>query len=322
MAAPHRIVFDFEPPRDHVTGLRAAGHAVDATFADGHMIIPATATKAGENEIAIDFVAGDEALNRRDDFLYTLFVPARAHLAFPCFDQPDLKARYKLTLEVPAAWRAVANGAETDAPAASGNPARRSVHFAETPPLPTYLFAFAAGNFQVETAVRNGRTFRMFHRETDAKKVARNREAIFDLHAHALQWLEEYTAIRYPWGKFDFVLIPSFQFGGMEHAGAIFYNASSLMLDESATQNQILGRASVIAHETAHMWFGDLVTMRWFNDVWMKEVMANFMAAKIVNPSFPRVNHRPRLPVGALPSRLRRRPHRGRESHSPAARRI
>ena len=70
-----------------------------------------------------------------------------------------------------------------------------------------------------------------------------------------------------------------------------FYNASSMFLDETATQNQRLGRASLIAHETAHMWFGDLVTMQWFNDVWMKEVFANFMAAKIVNPAFPEVNH-------------------------------
>ena len=131
----------------------------------------------------------------------------------------------------------------------------------------------------------------MFHRETDAAKVARNRDAIFDLHAAALAWLEDYTAIPYPFGKFDFVLIPSFQFGGMEHAGRDPLQRASLMLDESATQNQLLDRASTIAHETSHMWFGDLVTMRWFNDVWMKEVFANFMAAKIVNPSFPQVNH-------------------------------
>src|SRR5437762_13069358 len=131
----------------------------------------------------------------------------------------------------------------------------------------------------------------MFHRETDAAKIARNRDAIFDLHAAALRWLEAYTAIPYPFGKFDFLLVPAFQFGGMEHPGAIFYNASGLLLDESATQDQMLGRASVIAHETAHMWFGDLVTMRWFDDVWMKEVFANVMAAKIVNPSFPGVNH-------------------------------
>src|SRR5204862_5813522 len=83
---------------------------------------------------------------------------------------------------------------------------------------------------------------------------------------------------------------------------AIFYNASGLLLDETATQNQKLGRASVIAHETAHMWFGDLVTMRWFDDVWMKEVFANFMAAKIVNPSFPQVNHELRFLLSNYPA--------------------
>jgi aminopeptidase N len=98
------------------------------------------------------------------------------------------------------------------------------------------------------------------------------------------------------------VAIPAFQFGGMEHAGKVLYNASSLLLDESATQNQFLGRASVISHETAHMWFGDLVTMRWFNDVWMKEVFANFMAAKIVNPSFPEVNHDLRFLLAHYPA--------------------
>ena len=84
--------------------------------------------------------------------------------------------------------------------------------------------------------------------------------------------------------------------------GAIFYNSSSLLLDPSATQNQKLSRASLIAHETAHMWFGDLVTMRWFNDVWMKEVFANFMAAKIVNPSFPEINHDLRFLLAHYPS--------------------
>src|ERR1043165_1912260 len=142
----------------------------------------------------------------------------------------------------------------------------------------------------------------MLHRETDPKKVERNRHAIFDLHAKALAWLEDYTKIQYPFGKFDFVLIPSFQFGGMEHPGAIYYNAAGIMLDESATENQMLNRASTIAHETSHMWFGDLVTMRWFNDVWMKEVFANFMAAKIVNPSFPKVNHELRFLVSNYPA--------------------
>jgi aminopeptidase N len=141
----------------------------------------------------------------------------------------------------------------------------------------------------------------MFHRETDAKKVERNKEAVFDLHSSSLQWLERYTSIPYRFGKFDFVLIPSFQFSGMEHPGAIFYNSASILLDESATENQMLNRAEVIAHETAHMWFGDLVTMQWFNDVWMKEVFANFMAAKIVDPAFPHVNHDLRFLVAYYP---------------------
>ena len=176
LRTPGPVVLDFDQPRDRVLSVRAGDRPVEAAFNDGHLTIPASATRSGENTIAIEFLAGDQSLNRNDDFLYTLFVPARAHLAFPCFDQPDLKARYTLTLELPADWQAVANGAEAGR---EGNVLR----FAETQPLPAYLFAFAAGKFSLETAIRNGRTFRMLHRETDAQKVARNRDAVFDLHA-------------------------------------------------------------------------------------------------------------------------------------------
>ena len=293
------LPLDFDAPGGRIAALTSGGVPVDASAAGGHLVLPAAALRAGENEIGITFTAGDASLNRNPDFMYTLFVPARAHLAFPCFDQPDLKAKWTLSLDVPSEWQALANGAETGRREAGG---RATVTFAETPALSTYLFAFATGRFFVETGERGGRTFRMFHRETDAAKVARNREAIFDLHAAALDWLERYTGIPYPWGKFDFLLVPSFQFGGMEHAGAIFYNASGLLLDPSATQNQQLARASVIAHETSHMWFGDLVTMRWFDDVWMKEVFANFMAAKIVNPSFPAINHELRFLYANYPA--------------------
>jgi aminopeptidase N len=288
LRAPHPVVLDFAQPRDHVRTVRVEGQEIRFQFADGHLVVPGEATRAGENALTIEFVAGNEPLNRDPEFLYSLFVPARAHLAFPCFDQPDLKARYTLTLDVPEGWEALSNGAAIGHERLDG---RVRFRFAETQPIPTYLFAFAAGKFAVESATVDGREFRMFHRETDAAKVARNRDAVFDLHAKALSWLESYTGIPYPFGKFDFVAVPSFQFGGMEHPGAIFYNSAGILLDESATQNQMLDRASVIAHDTAHMSVGDLVTMRWFNDVWMKEVFANFMAAKIVNPSFPHINH-------------------------------
>ena len=268
--------------------MRVAGEPVDFEARDEHVILPAEVMSPGHNVVDIEFTAGDGSLNRQDDFLYTLFVPDRARVAVPLFDQPDLKARLRLQLDVPAQWRAVANGSLASREVRGE---RAVLTFTETHAISSYLFAFAAGEFQVEEAERDGRPMAMYHRETDRERVERNAGAIFDLHASALAWLEEYTGIPFPFEKFDFVLVPAFQYGGMEHPGAIFYRADSLLLDESATQNAQLGRASLIAHETAHQWFGDLVTMTWFSDVWMKETFANFMAAKIVNPTFPEVDH-------------------------------
>jgi aminopeptidase N len=295
--AARPLALDFSPPGARRARIR--GRDIMLASVNEHLLLQPADLQEGANEVTIDFVAGNGSLNRNPDFMYSLFVPARARLAFPCFDQPDLKAKYTLGLDIPDGWEALSNGEETTRRGADG---RTRISYAETEALPTYLFAFAAGRFRIETAERGGRRFRMLHRETDAEKVARNRDAIFDLHASALDWLERYTGIPYPFGKFDFLLVPSFQFGGMEHPGAIFYNASALLLDQSATQNQKLNRASVIAHETAHMWFGDLVTMRWFNDVWMKEVFANFMAAKIVNPSFPGIDHELRFLLSYYPA--------------------
>jgi aminopeptidase N len=301
------VVLDFMSPESRVHSVSVNGKASEWETLNDHVVIPADALVPAEgNEVGIGYTAGDESLNRSDDFLYALFVPDRHHFSLPVFEQPNLKATWKLTLTVPAGWTAVSNGAEIGdptavvgesgaadastaaAPSATGT---RTFHFAETRKIPSYLFSFAAGRFQVETAERAGRTMRMFHRETDTAKVERNKGAIFDLHARALAWLEDYTEIPYPFDKFDFVMIPAFQYGGMEHPGSIFYRAEGMLLDPSATQSQYLGRASTISHETAHMWFGDLVTMNWFDDVWTKEVFANFMADKIVAPSFPELDH-------------------------------
>jgi len=306
--ASQPLVVDFAPGADKVKSVAVGGATVAHTYVTDHIVVPASALKSGANAVRIEFTAGDASLNRNPDFLYALFVPARAHLAIPVFDQPDLKARWTLELKYPGEWIAVSNGAPMQAgnitfwDGAAGSGSAVTTRFAETEPLPTYLFSFVVGDFKMVSATRNGRTFNFFHRETDEAKVTRNTEALFDLHARALAFMEDYTGIPYAFGKFDFVAIPAFQFGGMEHAGKVLYNASSLLLDESATQNQFLGRASVISHETAHMWFGDLVTMRWFNDVWMKEVFANFMAAKIVNPSFPEVNHDLRFLLSHYPA--------------------
>jgi aminopeptidase N len=282
------LILDFAQPAEQVSSIRANGRAVVVRSEHGHLIVPADSLKRGENVVEVAFVAGDQPLNRHDEFLYSLFVPARASQAFPCFDQPDLKGSLSLSLEMPAEWTAVSNGPEIGRDTKGD---RVTMRFGETVALPTYLFGFAAGKFSVERGERAGRTFQMYHRETDAAKVAANRDTIFDLHQQAIEWLEPYTDRKYPFQKLDFVLLPAFQFGGMEHAGAIFYNAPYLLLDATATQNDQLRRANLIAHETSHMWFGDLVTMKWFDDVWLKEVFANFMAAKIVNPTFPDMNH-------------------------------
>ncbi len=285
---PSDVVLDFRGDSGGVGAVTLNGDTVGAQIVLGHIVLPSEGIRDGNNSVELAFTSSNEALNRNDEYMYALFVPDRASTAFPSFDQPDIKARYKLVLEAPSEWRVIANGMEMESYVRDN---RATWVFAETQPIPTYLFTFAAGKFLVEEREINGRTFSMLHRETDSVKVARNVDAIFSLHATSLQWLEDYTQLRYSFGKFAFLAVPSFQFGGMEHPGAVWYRASSLFLDESATQSQKLGRASLIAHETAHMWFGNLVTMRWFNDVWMKEVFANFMAAKIVQPSFNDINH-------------------------------
>ena len=284
------IVLDFRAPAGQVTQVLLNGEPVQFNSVPDHIVIPAAALQPGEQSVSVSFQSTDAALNRQQDFMYALFVPDRASTAFPVFEQPDIKARYALSLSIPASWQALANGALLSREPQAADASRHVLRFAQTLPISSYLFAFAAGELQTDTAERDGRTFTLYHRETDPEKLARNRDAIFDLHATALNWLEDYTGIEYPFGKFDFFAVPAFQFGGMEHPGAIWYRAETLFLDPTASRTQELGRASLIAHETAHMWFGDLVTMRWFDDVWMKEVFANFMAAKIAAPSFPDLN--------------------------------
>lgn len=282
------LLLDFRESADKLLSVRVNGEESRYDFVAEHLLIPSAELVAGANHIFIEFEVGNSSLNRNPEFLYTLFVPDRARTAFPLFDQPNLKATYELSLSLPAHWDAIANGALEET-VQQGD--RKLLRFARSDAISSYLFSFVAGEFERVTRDLDGRSVSMLHRESDAEKVARNVDAIFDLHRAALAWLEDYTGIEYPFQKFDFALIPSFQYGGMEHVGAIQYRADSLLLDESPSQNQLLGRASLISHETAHMWFGDLVTMDWFDDVWTKEVFANFMAAKMVNPGFPEINH-------------------------------
>ena len=286
--ASQPLQLDFRESADKIRGVTANGKESDYRFIAEHVVIPAQELVTGRNEIRIEFTAGSSSLNRNPEFLYSLFVPDRARTAFPLFDQPDLKATFDLGLTIPAGWTTMANAPVLDVRETDEGVVHR---FARSDLISSYVFAFVAGRFETVSRNVDGRQMTMLHRETDKEKVARNIDEVFSLHATALAWLEEYTGIDYPYDKFGFVLIPDFQYGGMEHVGAILYRASSLFLEDAPSESQLLGRASLIAHEAAHMWFGNLVTMEWFNDVWTKEVFANFMAAKIVNPQFPDINH-------------------------------
>ena len=296
--AQHGVILDFRAGAESIKSVKVNGKEADYQYVNQHIVLPSRGIIPAENLVEVEFVAGNEALNRSDDFLYTLFVPDRAATAFPCFDQPDLKALFSLTLEIPSGWKALTNGplktSET-----TGD--RKTLTFSPDQPISTYLFAFTAGKFDTLSHTRNGRKITMFHRETDEEKLKRNAPAIFEQHFEALEWLENYTGIPYPFEKFDLALLPGFQYSGMEHPGAIWYRDNRLMLDENAPIDQQLGKASLIAHETAHMWFGNLVTMEWFDDVWLKEVFAGFMADKIVHPRFPQINHALRFILAHYP---------------------
>ncbi len=295
-AAPGRVViqFDLAEQSDVILdwrGLRLGDARVNGRLgkvaANGsHIRVPASLLRAGRNTVDIGFAAaiapsGASIIHFRDrtdgaDYLYTLLVPSDAHALFPSFDQPDLKARVILTLTTRRGWSAVAN-----APLANADSTERAIvwRFVESQPISTYLIAFAAGPWTRIASTVASRPMTMYVRASRAADV--EADSLFRLNAEALDWLERYFDRPYPFDKYDFVLAPAFPFGGMEHPGAVFYNEEQFIFRERPTLPQRLGRTATIYHEVAHQWFGDLVTMRWFDDLWLKEGFATYMAAKM-----------------------------------------
>jgi aminopeptidase N len=276
-------VVDFRGPRLGRMILNGKPLSADATNGM-HIRLPSRMLNRGENSLSASFAAliapaGASVIRYHDatdgaDYLYTLLVPADANQLFPCFDQPDIKARTSLTLTIPAAWNAVANGTvlRTDTVGTHA-----TVHFARTKPISTYLIAFAAGPWTRVTRTISGHPITMYVRASRAKEA--EADSLIDANARAMRWYSQYFNFAYPWPKLDFVLAPAFPFGGMEHPGAIFYNENSFIFRERATRPQRIARTATIYHEVAHQWFGDLVTMKWFDDLWLKEGFATYMAA-------------------------------------------
>ncbi|SEF65779.1 aminopeptidase N [Bryocella elongata] len=281
-------------------GLRIARLDVNGTIAngaetDGHLILPAKLLHTGENIVEMAFVApvatAGTAITRFDDkddgneYLYSLFVPMDASMAFPCFDQPDLKAQFTLQIDAPAAWTVIGN---TKPEVSETREGQQRWIFPESKPISTYLFAFAAGPW-AKLAGQPGEPD-LYVRASQLAKAKIEAPAVQKLTAEGRKWLEQYFAQPYPFPKYDLVLIPGFAFGGMEHAGETFLKEESVLFRVAPTASERFNRDVTVLHELAHQWFGDLVTMRWFDDLWLKEGFAQYMAYSAMASLHPETN--------------------------------
>jgi aminopeptidase N len=212
-------------------------------------------------------------------YLYSNFEPYQAHLMFPCFDQPDLKSSYELTVEAPEEWQIISNTMEREVSHVDG---RNSWAFPPSPLLSTYVFALAAGPFHSWQANANGIPMRLFARESLAPYVEADRAEWFDITAKGLDYFGVTFGYPYPYSKYDQILVPDFNAGAMENAGAVTFGEEFVFRSRVA-QDRRRERANTILHEMAHMWFGDLVTMRWWNGLWLNESFASYMATRAVD---------------------------------------
>ena len=278
------LLLDFRDGRIEAASVN--GHAIPTDLQNGHLILPAASLHARRNEVKLGFTANvgaaGKAITRytdRDDsneYVYTLFVPMDADMAFPCFDQPDLKARFSLQVEAPSEWTVIGNTALSDV---KNRGASSLSTFSETRPISTYLFAFAAGPF-ARIAPAGTDQPALYVRKSQLARAKTEAPAVQEITARGIKYLEDFFAQPFPFPKYDLILIPGFPFGGMEHAGATFLNEDSVLFRTAPTQADYFRRDVLVLHETTHQWFGDLVTMRWFDDLWLKEGFAQYMAYK------------------------------------------
>ena len=236
-----------------------------------HIVIPKDVVKKGINRVELNFTSLDKALNRHADYLYTQFVPDQARSCFPCFDQPDLRAKFATKLNLPEGWKALVSQSEK--------------------PMSTYSYAFTAGKFEEQTAQRGAYTIRVFHREHAPEKLSQL-SAIIDDAAASLSWMGAFTGIRYPFGEFGMVILPDYQVSGIEHLGASRLSDRYVFLSNNPSRGEQQRRKELIAYEAAHQWFGDMVTLNRFEDVWALEVLNHFMVSKIVYSQLPDTERR------------------------------
>jgi aminopeptidase N len=288
--APAPLEIDFRSKG--VRKLRVNGRDAGGGAASGvRLSLPAAELVRGPNTVEVEYTnAFDRSgtgvhrfvdpVDRRE-YVFTDFEPYYAHRWFPCFDQPDLKATFRLTVEAPRGWHVVSNGPAT---AASERGTRVTHEFRQTPPLPTYLMFLAAGRFAQFVDRRARIPSRIFARATMARHV--DVQDIFDVTRRGLAFYERYFSTPYPFAKYDQLFVPEFASGAMENPGAVTFNERYLFRHRPSRLDRH-NRANVILHEMAHMWFGDLVTMRWWDDLWLNESFATYMACVALAAATP-----------------------------------
>ncbi len=267
---------------------------------------------AGRSTLHIDYTAGFDAPLRGlyrvesggDAYAFTQFESISARLAFPCFDEPRFKTPFDVTLTVPKDQIAAAN---TPVDRAIELPdGLQRISYMPTPPLPTYLIAWAVGPFDVVAGPtippRKGRSFPVPLRGIAVKGKGVQLTYALDRTGAFVAALEDYFGIPYPYRKLDLVAVPDFAAGAMENVGLITFREWLLLLDEDRiTEHQRRAFAYVLAHELAHQWFGNLVTMPWWDDIWLNESFATWMGNKVVQTLHPEY----RSDLGSLASAQR-----------------
>jgi aminopeptidase N len=210
-------------------------------------------------------------------YVYSNFEPYGAHRMFPCFDQPDLKASFELTVESPESWQVISNTMERDVTTVDG---RKSWAFPLSPLISTYLFALHAGPFQMWHQDANGIPMRLFARQSLKQYVDANEW--FTTTRKGLEFYSTFFAYPYPYSKYDQIVVPDFNAGAMENAAAITFTEGAIRRTKATAESK-RRLAGIILHEMAHQWFGDLVTMKWWSGLWLNESFATFMSTKAMS---------------------------------------
>ncbi len=269
---------------EEVLSAELNGRALDVSGYDGARL--ALADLAAENELVVSarcrYMNTGEGLHRSVDptdgrtYLYTQCAAADARRVFACFEQPDLKAAFSWDVIAPAGWQVVSTSPTPDPQLVE--PGLERWVFVPTPPLPTYLAALCAGPFHAvrsEYAGPHGTyPLGLFVRASMAEHL--DAEEILEITRAGLAHYEREFVVPYPFGKYDQVFVPEFNFGAMENPGVVTFREDGFLYRSRVTEAAREQRAMVIMHEMAHMWFGDLVTMRWWDDLWLNESFANW----------------------------------------------